>query len=135
MQGLFKTFVGCDCRRESTTLRFEKHFYLTWSKMVFRGCKQTKFPFFINCVLKSHPCPQKARRGPNAYVFTTRGAFFFRFKDFQSTLRRNLRIWSQLLKKSLLENLIFCAVQWEWFTCALTRMLNITLPITMNSFL
>ena len=26
-------------------------------------------------------------------------------------IRRNLRIWSHLLKKSLMENFIFCAVQ------------------------
>ena len=30
-------------------------------------------------------------------------------------IRRILRIWSHLLKKSLMENFIFCAVYTEWF--------------------
>ena len=37
----------------------------------------------------------------------------FAIKDFFSKfdqIRRNLRIWSHLLKKSLMENYIFCAV-------------------------
>ena len=37
----------------------------------------------------------------------------FSIKDFFSKcdqIRRKLRIWSHLLKKSLMENLIFCAV-------------------------
>ena len=37
----------------------------------------------------------------------------FSIKDFFSKydqIRRKLRIWSQLLKKSLMENFIFCAV-------------------------
>ena len=37
----------------------------------------------------------------------------FSIKDFFSKwdqIRRNLRIWSHLLKKSLMENFIFCAV-------------------------
>ena len=128
MQGLFKTFVGCDCHRESTTLRFEKHFYLTRSKVVFRGCKQTKFPFFINCVLKSHPCPKRLEEVlMRMYLLhvvlfsleskisiqhcTKNEIFHYGFFSKCDQIRRNLRIWSQLLKKSLLENLIFYAVQ------------------------
>ena len=41
----------------------------------------------------------------------------FPIKDFFSKcdqIRRNLRIWSHLLKKSLMENFIFCAVRGEW---------------------
>ena len=44
----------------------------------------------------------------------------FSIKDFVSNcdqIRRNLRIWSHLLKKSLMENFIFCAVlflTFEW---------------------
>ena len=30
-------------------------------------------------------------------------------------IRRILRIWSHLLRKSLMENFIFCAVYAEWF--------------------
>ena len=40
----------------------------------------------------------------------------FSIKDFFSKcdqIRRELRIWSHLLKKSLMENLIFCAVKIE----------------------
>ena len=40
-------------------------------------------------------------------------------KDFFSKcnqIRRKLRIWSHLLKKSLMENFIFCAVFWLIFT-------------------
>ena len=29
-------------------------------------------------------------------------------------IHRFLRIWSQFLKKSLMENFIFCAVLWTW---------------------
>ena len=38
----------------------------------------------------------------------------FSIKDFLSKydeIRRKLRIWSHLLKKSLMENFIFCAVR------------------------
>ena len=41
----------------------------------------------------------------------------FSAKDFFSKcdqIRRNMRIWSHLLKKSLMENLIFCAVSNRW---------------------
>ena len=37
----------------------------------------------------------------------------FSIKDFfnkRNQIRKKLRIWSQLLKKSLMENFIFCAV-------------------------
>ena len=40
----------------------------------------------------------------------------FSIKDFFSKydqIRRKLRIWSHLLKKSLMENLIFCAVKFS----------------------
>ena len=40
----------------------------------------------------------------------------FSIKDFLSKcdqIRRKLRIWLDLLKKSLMENFIFCAVSWE----------------------
>ena len=40
----------------------------------------------------------------------------FFIKDFFSKcgqILRKLRIWSHLLKKSLMENFIFCAVFWE----------------------
>ena len=43
----------------------------------------------------------------------------FSIKDFSSKcdqIRRNLRIWSHLLKKSLIENFIFCAVNPAAFT-------------------
>ena len=42
----------------------------------------------------------------------------FFIKEFFSKcdqIRRNLRIWSHLLKKSLMENFIFCAVYIFWF--------------------
>ena len=45
-------------------------------------------------------------------LFTAQKMKFF-IKDFFSKcdqIRRKLRIWSYLLKKSLMENLIFCAV-------------------------
>ena len=43
----------------------------------------------------------------------------FSMKDFFSKfdqIRRKLRIWSHLLKKSLMENIIFCAVLHEFVT-------------------
>ena len=45
-------------------------------------------------------------------TFTTQKSKFF-IKDFDSKCdqtRKNLRIWSHLLKKSLIENFFFCAV-------------------------
>ena len=43
----------------------------------------------------------------------------FFIKDFFSKcdqIRRKVRIWSHLLKKSLMENLVFCAVYFpNWF--------------------
>ena len=41
---------------------------------------------------------------------TTAQKMKFSIKDFFSKCDRKLRIWSHLLKKSLMENLIFCAV-------------------------
>ena len=44
----------------------------------------------------------------------------FSIKDFFSKydqIRRNLRIWSHLLKKSLMENLIFSAVKVPYQKC------------------
>ena len=49
----------------------------------------------------------------------------FFIKDFLSKcdqIRRNLRIWSHLLKKSLMENFIFCAV---WITRNTRRVFNV----------
>ena len=46
----------------------------------------------------------------------------FSMKDFFSKcdqIRRKLRIWSHLLKKSLIENFIFCAVKCLFFKCNL----------------
>ena len=46
----------------------------------------------------------------------------FSMKDFFSKcdqIRRKLRIWSHLLKKSLIENFIFCAVKCLLFKCNL----------------
>ena len=46
-------------------------------------------------------------------IFVTTQKMKFSIKDFFSKcdqIRRKLRIWSHLLKKSLMENLIFCAV-------------------------
>ena len=37
----------------------------------------------------------------------------FSIKDFFSSCKSNLRIWSHLLKKSIMENFIFCAVMNE----------------------
>ena len=42
----------------------------------------------------------------------------FSIKDFfckYGQIRMKLRIWSHLLKKSLMENLIFCAVHKKWW--------------------
>ena len=41
----------------------------------------------------------------------------FSIKDFFSKcdkIRRKMRLWSHLLKKSLMENFIFCAVTFPW---------------------
>ena len=43
----------------------------------------------------------------------------FSIKDFFSKfdqIRRKMRIWSHLLKKSLMENFIFCAVRYIFIT-------------------
>ena len=55
----------------------------------------------------------------------------FSTKDFFSKcdqIRRNLRIWSHLLKKSLMENFIFCAVYEQYLTPLkkYLRMSNVT---------
>ena len=51
------------------------------------------------------------------YVLCPRSTkMWFSIKDFFSKcdqIRRKLRIWSHLLKKSLIENLIFCAVDFD----------------------
>ena len=42
-------------------------------------------------------------------------------KDFSSKrdqIRRELRIRSHLLEKSLIENFIFCAVEYAWINCS-----------------
>ena len=50
---------------------------------------------------------------PIDYGIVTAQKMKFSIKDFFSKcdqIRRKLRIWSHLLKKSLMENFIFCAV-------------------------
>ena len=50
----------------------------------------------------------------NKYVTNTSQKMKFPIKDFFSKcdqIRKKLRIWSHLLKKSLMENFIFCAVK------------------------
>ena len=42
-------------------------------------------------------------------------------------MRRKLRIWSHLLKKSLMENFIFCAV-----TCTLQAMQNVPVHLKVD---
>ena len=51
------------------------------------------------------------------YIRVTAQKMKFSIKDFFSKcdqIRRNLRIRSCFLKKSLMENFMFCAVCWEW---------------------
>ena len=53
-----------------------------------------------------------------AEVKTDTAQKMFSIKDFFSKcdqIRCFLRIWSHLLKKSLMENFIFCAVGWKWY--------------------
>ena len=55
----------------------------------------------------------------------------FSIKDFFSKcdqIRKNLQIWSHLLKKSLMENFIFCAVYEQYLTPLnkYLRMSNVT---------
>ena len=53
----------------------------------------------------------------------------FSIKDFFSKcdqIRRKLRIWSQLLKKSLMENFIFCAVVFAYLLLDQNHKLSIT---------
>ena len=57
----------------------------------------------------------------------------FPIKDFSSKceqIRRKLRIWSHLLKKSLMENFIFCAGFYKW--CTQTVALTMAASITNN---
>ena len=52
------------------------------------------------------------------YVYCTAQKMKFSIKHFFSKCdqnRRNLRIWSHLLKKSLIENFVFCAMLVTWF--------------------
>ena len=53
----------------------------------------------------------------NMDIFNTAQKMKFSIKEFFSKcdqIRRKLRIWSHLLKKSLMENFIFCAVWKIW---------------------
>ena len=56
----------------------------------------------------------------------------FSIKNFSSKcdqIRRKLRIWSHLLKKSLMENIIFCAVKfvrWGWWELLLVKPFHTT---------
>ena len=56
------------------------------------------------------------------YAWITAQKMKFSIKDFFSKcdqIRRKLRIWSHLLKKSLIENFIFCAVSYASLDCYL----------------
>ena len=60
-----------------------------------------------------HPLPQKKKKEKEKKSRNTRKGIAQQVKDFFSKcdqFRSLLRIWSQLLKKSLMENFIFCAV-------------------------
>ena len=52
-------------------------------------------------------------------IYSTAKKMKFSFKDFSF-----LRIWSHLLKKSLIENFIFCAVKMEYNPLNTARKLN-----------
>ena len=59
----------------------------------------------------------------------------FSIKDFFSKsdqIRRKLRIWSHLLKKSLVENFLFCAVNDEYMALNLIPQRG---PLSLLSFL
>ena len=63
--------------------------------------------YIVNILLNGH-----------YYPINTTQKMKFSIKDFLSKreqIRRNLRIWSHLLKKSLMENFIFDAVKWKFF--------------------
>ena len=73
-------------------------------------------------ILKPHPPVKKKTPPKNICKVSidnksiTAQKMKFSIKDFFSKcdqIRRKLRIWSHLLKKSLMEKLIFCAVYWE----------------------
>ena len=66
-----------------------------------------------------------------AYFIHTAQKMKFCTKDFFSKcdqIRRKLRIWSHLLKKSLIENFIFCAV-----TCTLQAMQNVPVHLKVDN--
>ena len=59
----------------------------------------------------------------------------FSVKNFFSKcdqIRRFLRIWSHLLKKSLMENFIFCAVLF-WTKLSLTQLIQLTHNLKLRS--
>ena len=61
------TFVGCDYRKQSGALSSEKHIFIkNGSKLhLFRGCHQTKCPFFQKmCPKKNALMPPMSRIGP-----------------------------------------------------------------------
>ena len=72
-------------------------------------------------------------------VISTAQKMKFFIKDFFckcDQIRRKLRIWSHLLKKSLMENFIFCAVQQEMVIIILQIwLLKAFVKVYQNEFL
>ena len=88
-------------------LLFLTHF---WSMLVFSGT--IKWKHLTRNELLQNWC-DNFRRKASSQIFDTAQKMKFSIKDFFSKydqIRRKLRIWSNLLKKSLMENFIFCAV-------------------------
>ena len=85
-------------------------------------CTNFTFLFSFLIILWKHVTAQKLK---------------FSIKDFYSKcdqIRRKLRIWSHLLKKSLMKNFIFCAVCNEVWDCNLVVNLRIRKMVYMTPF-
>ena len=68
-------------------------------------------------VAQKHTCVYKGTRASLGFLHTAQ-RMKSSIKNFFSNcdqIRRNLRIWSHLMEKSLMENFIFCAVNLEVF--------------------
>ena len=98
----------------------QKHCYWQFSapSIFYRG---RVFLTFLRSTIKTN---SKDETINHSNIYFTAQKMKFSIKDFFSKwdqIRRKLRIWSHLVKQSLMENFIFCAVFAIWFTMVSER--------------
>ena len=93
-QRVFVLISWCSVKKlQPISISFEE--FINWTKHIIKFSFSTLFQFALKLIL------------------VTAQKWKFSIKDFFSKcdqIHRKLRIWSHLLKKSLMENFIFCAV-------------------------